>query len=141
MRADARRITFFMDNIPFIFDDTTDFPYVGLIQQEKEISESLVSMPLDYLRQNYEAFDGIVGILMASHIDVGRAYITEENEAPFLEFSRRLPAAYEAPDHLKPDSGGIFDMRYETLRRRRERTGSRFLVNRSPSVPPPADGT
>lgn len=91
MRADARRITFFMDNILFIFDDTTDFPYVGLIQQEKEISESLVSMPLDYLRQNYEAFDGIVGILMASHIDVGRAYITEENEAPFLEFSRRLP--------------------------------------------------
>jgi hypothetical protein len=35
MRADARRITFFMDNILFIFDDTTDFPYVGLIQQEK----------------------------------------------------------------------------------------------------------
>ena len=69
----------------------TDFPYVGLIQQEKEISESLVSMPLDYLRQNHEAFDDIVGILMASHIDVGRAYITEENEAPFLEFSRRLP--------------------------------------------------
>ena len=54
-----------MDNILFIFDDTTDFPYVGLIQQEKEISESLVSMPLDYLRQNYEALDGIVGILMA----------------------------------------------------------------------------
>ena len=49
------------------FDDTTDFPYVGLIQQEKEISESLVSMPLDYLRQNYEAFDDILGILMASH--------------------------------------------------------------------------
>ena len=56
-----------MDNIPFIFDDTTDFPYVGLIQQEKEISESLVSMPLDYLRQNYEAFDDIVGILSLSH--------------------------------------------------------------------------
>ena len=80
-----------MDNIPFIFDDTTDFPYVGLIQQEKEISESLVSMPLDYLRQNYEAFDDIVGILMASHIDAGRAYIAEKNEAPFPEFSRRLP--------------------------------------------------
>ncbi len=109
-----------MDNILFIFDDTTDFPYVGLIQQEKEISESLVSMPLDYLRQNYEAFDGIVGILMASHIDAGRAYITEENEVPFLEFSRRLPVTYEAPDRLKPGSGGIFDMRYETLRRWRE---------------------
>ena len=91
MRADARRITFFMDNILFIFDDTTDFPYVGLIQQEKEISESLVSMPLDYLRQNYEAFDDIVGILMASHIDAGRAYIAEKNEAPFPEFSRWLP--------------------------------------------------
>ena len=47
------------------------------------------------------------------------AYIIEENEAPFLEFSRRLPATYEAPDRLKPDSGGIFDMRCETLRRRR----------------------
>ena len=80
-----------MDNIPFIFDDTTDFPYVGLIQQEKEISESLVSMPLDYLRQNYEAFDDIVGILMASHIDAGRAYIAEKNEAPFPESSRWLP--------------------------------------------------
>ena len=120
MRADARRITFFMDNILFIFDDTTDFPYVGLIQQEKEISESLVSMPLDYLRQNYEAFDDIVGILMASHIDVGRAYITEENGAPFFEFSRWLPVTYEAPDRLKPDSSGIFDVRYETLRRWRE---------------------
>ena len=97
-----------MDNILFIFDDTTDFPYVGLIQQEKEISESLVSMPLDYLRHNYEAFDDIVGILMASHIDAGR------------EFSRWLPVTYEAPDRLKPDSGGIFDMRYETLRRWRE---------------------
>ena len=73
------------------FDDTTDFPYVGLIQREKEISESLVSMPLDYLRQNYEAFDDIVGILMASHIDAGRAYITEENGAPFFGFSRWLP--------------------------------------------------
>lgn len=93
---------------------------MGLIQQEKEISESLVSMPLDYLRQNYEAFDDIVGILMASHIDAGRAYITEENEVPFLEFSRWLPVTYEAPDCLKPDSGGIFDMRYETLRRWRE---------------------
>lgn len=102
------------------FDDMTDFPYVGLIQREKEISESLVSMPLDYLRQNYEAFDDIVGILMASHIDVGRAYITEENGAPFFEFSRWLPVTYEAPDCLKPDSGGIFDMRYETLRRWRE---------------------
>ena len=78
MRADARRITFFMDNILFIFDDTTDFPYAGLIQQEKEISESLMSMPLDYLRQNYEAFDDIVGILMASHIDVGRVYYRRE---------------------------------------------------------------
>ena len=48
------------------------------------------------------------------------AYIIEENEAPFLEFSRRLPVTCEALDHLKPDSGGIFDMRYETLRRRRE---------------------
>ena len=102
------------------FDDMTDFPYVGLIQREKEIIESLMSMPLDYLRQNYEAFDGIVGILMASHIDAGRAYITEENGALFFEFSRRLPVTYEEPDRLKPDSGGIFDMRCETLRRRRE---------------------
>ena len=109
-----------MDNVPFIFDDMTDFPYVGLIQREKEISESLVSMPLDYLRQNYEAFDDAVDVLMVSHIDVGYAHVTEENEAPFLEFSRRLPVTYEAPDRLKPDSGGIFDMRYETLRRRRE---------------------
>ena len=69
----------------------TDFPYVGLIQREKEIIESLMSMPLDYLRQNYEAFDDIVGMLMASHIDAGRAYIAEENGAPFFEFSRRLP--------------------------------------------------
>ena len=67
-----------MDNILFIFDDTTDFPYVGLIQQEKEISESLVSMPLDYLRQNYGAFDDIVGMLMAAHIDVGRVYHRRE---------------------------------------------------------------
>lgn len=73
------------------FDDMTDFPCAGLIQREKEIVGSLTSMPLDYLRQNYEAFDDIVGILMASHIDVGRAYIIEENEAPFLEFSRWLP--------------------------------------------------
>ena len=120
MCADARRITFFMDNVPFIFDDMTDFPYVGSIQYEKEIIKSPMSMPLDYLRQNYEAFDSIVGILMVSHIDVGCAYIAEKNEAPFLEFSRRLPVTYEAPDRLKPDSGGIFDMRYETLRRRRE---------------------
>ena len=98
----------------------TDFPYAGLIQREKEIVGSLTSMPLDYLRQNYEAFDDIVGILMASHIDVGRAYITEENEALFLEFSRWLPATYEALGHPKPASGGIFDMRYETLRRWRE---------------------
>ena len=109
-----------MDDVPFIFDDMTDFPYVGLIQHEKEIIESLMSMPLDYLRQNYEAFDDIVGMLMAAHIDAGGAYIIEESEAPFLEFSRRLPVTYEAPDRLKPDSGGIFDMRYETLRRRRE---------------------
>ena len=69
----------------------TDFPYAGLIQREKEIVGSLTSMPLDYLRQNYEAFDDIVGMLMASHIDAGRAYIAEENGAPFLEFSRWLP--------------------------------------------------
>ena len=98
----------------------TDFPCAGLIQREKEIIESLMSMPLDYLRQNYEAFDDNVGILMASHIDAGCAYIAEENGAPFFEFSRWLPVTYEAPDRLKPDSGGIFDMRYETLRRRRE---------------------
>ena len=98
----------------------TDFPYAGLIQREKEIIESLMSMPLDYLRQNYEAFDDIVGMLMASHIDVGCAYIAEKNEAPFPESSRWLPATYEAPDRLKSDSGGIFDMRCETLRRRRE---------------------
>ena len=67
-----------MDNVPFIFDDMTDFPYVGSIQYEKEIIESLMSMPLDYLRQNYEAFDDIVGILMASHIDVGRVYHRRE---------------------------------------------------------------
>jgi len=91
MCADVRRITFFMDDVPFIFDDMTDFPYVGSIQQEKEIIESLMSMPLDYLRQNYEAFDDNVGMLMVSHIDVGRAYIAEKNEAPFPEFSRRLP--------------------------------------------------
>ena len=60
------------------FDDMTDFPYVGLIQREKEIIESLMSMPLDYLRQNYEAFDDIVGMLMASHIDVGRVYHRRE---------------------------------------------------------------
>ena len=78
MRADARRITFFMDNVPFIFDDMTDFPYAGLIQREKEIVGSLTSMPLDYLRQNYEAFDDIVGMLMASHIDVGRVYHRRE---------------------------------------------------------------
>ena len=59
-------------------------------------------------------------MLMVSHIDVGCAYIAEKNEAPFPESSRRLPATYEALDRLKPDSGGIFDMRYETLRRRRE---------------------
>ena len=59
-------------------------------------------------------------MLMAAHIDAGGAYIIEESEAPFLEFSRRLPVTYEEPDRLKPDSGGIFDMRYETLRRRRE---------------------
>ena len=98
----------------------TDFPYVGLIQQEKEISESLVSMPLDYLRQNYEAFDDAVDVLMVSHIDVGYAHVTEENEALFLEFSRWLPATYEALGHPKPASDGIFDMRYETLRRWRE---------------------
>ena len=80
-----------MDDVPFIFDDMTDFPYVGSIRQEKEIIESLMSMPLDYLRQNYEAFDDNVGMLMVSHIDVGRAYIAEKNEAPFPEFSRRLP--------------------------------------------------
>lgn len=101
------------------FDDMTDFPYAGSIQREKEIIESLMSMPLDYLRQNYEAFDNIVGMLMVSHIDVGCAYIAEKNEAPFPESSRWLPATYEALDHLKPDSGGIFDMRYEMLRRRR----------------------
>ena len=72
-------------------DDLTDLPYIISIQQEEEIIKLLMSMPLDYLRQNYEAFDDIVGILMASHIDVGRAYITEENGAPFLEFSRWLP--------------------------------------------------
>ena len=98
----------------------TDFPYAGLIQREKEIVGSLTSMPLDYLRQNYEAFDDIVGILMASHIDVGRAYITEENGAPFFEFSRWLPATYEALGHPKPASDGIFAMRYETLRQWRE---------------------
>lgn len=69
----------------------TDFPYAGLIQREKEIVGSLTSMPLDYLRQNYEAFDDIVGMLMASHIDVGCAYIAEKNEAPFPESSRWLP--------------------------------------------------
>ena len=98
----------------------TDFPYAGLIQREKEIVGSLTSMPLDYLRQNYEAFDDAVDVLMVSHIDVGYAYITEENEALFLEFSRWLPATYEALGHPKPESGGIFDMRYETLRRWRE---------------------
>ena len=98
----------------------TDFPYVGLIQQEKEISESLVSMPLDYLRQNYEAFDDAVDVLMVSHIDVGYAHVTEENEALFLEFSRWLPATYEVLGHPKPASDGIFAMRYETLRRWRE---------------------
>lgn len=56
----------------------TDFPYAGLIQREKEIVGSLTSMPLDYLRQNYEAFDYIVGMLMASHIDVGRVYHRRE---------------------------------------------------------------
>ena len=56
----------------------TDFPYAGSIQREKEIIESLTSMPLDYLRQNYEAFDDIVGMLMASHIDVGRVYHRRE---------------------------------------------------------------
>lgn len=66
----------------------TDFPYAGLIQREKEIVGSLTSMPLDYLRQNYAAFDGIVSILMASHIDVGCAYIAEKNEVPFPESSR-----------------------------------------------------
>ena len=101
-------------------DDLTDLPYIISIQQEEEIIKLLMSMPLDYLRHNYEAFDDIVGILMASHIDAGREYITEENEVPFLEFSRWLPVTYEAPDRLKPDSGGIFDMRYETLRRWRE---------------------
>ena len=35
------------------FDDMTDFPYAGSIQHEKEIIESFMSMPLDYLRQNY----------------------------------------------------------------------------------------
>ena len=56
----------------------TDFPYAGLIQREKEIVGSLTSMPLDYLRQNYEAFDDIVGMLMASPIDVGRVYHRRE---------------------------------------------------------------
>ena len=101
-------------------DDLTDLPYIVSIRQEEEIIKLLMSMPLDYLRQNYEAFDDAVDVLMVSHIDVGYAYITEENEALFLEFSRWLPATYEALGHPKPASGGIFDMRYETLRRWRE---------------------
>ena len=101
-------------------DDLTDLPYIVSIRQEEEIIKLLMSMPLDYLRQNYEAFDDAVDVLMVSHIDVGYAHVTEENEALFLEFSRWLPATYEAPDRLKPDSSGIFDMRYETLRRWRE---------------------
>ena len=59
-------------------------------------------------------------MLMVSHIDVGRAYIAEKNEAPFPESSRWLPATYEALGHPKPASDGIFAMRYETLRRWRE---------------------
>ena len=102
------------------FGDLTDLPYIISIQQEEEIIKLLISMSLDYLRQNYEAFDDAVDVLMVSHIDVGYAYITEENEALFLEFSRWLPATYEALGHPKPESGGIFDMRYETLRRWRE---------------------
>ena len=101
-------------------DDLTNLPYIVSIRQEEEIIKLLMSMSLDYLRQNYEAFDDAVDVLMVSHIDVGYAHVTEENEAPFLEFSRRLPVTYEAPDRLKPDSGGIFDMRYETLRQWRE---------------------
>ena len=97
-----------------------DLPYMVSIQREEEIIESLMGMPLDYLRQNYEAFDDVVDVLMVSHIDTGYAYITEENEALFLEFSRWLPATYEALGHPKPDSSGIFGMRYETLRRWRE---------------------
>ena len=101
-------------------DDLTDLPYIISIQQEEEIIKLLMSMPLDYLQQNYEAFDDAVDVLMVSHIDVGYAHVTEENEALFLEFSRWLPATYEALGHPKPASGGIFDMRYETLRRWRE---------------------
>ena len=68
--ADVRRITFFMDDVPFIFGDMTDFPYVGSIRHEKEIIESLMSMPLDYLRQNYEAFDD-------NDYEIGRASCRE----------------------------------------------------------------
>ena len=101
-------------------DDLTDLPYIVSIRQEEEIIKLLMSMPLDYLRQNYEAFDDAVDVLMVSHIDVGYAHVTEENEALFLEFSRWLPATYEVLDHPKPASDGIFAMRYETLRRWRE---------------------
>ena len=34
-------------------DDLTDLPYIISIQQEEEIIKLLMSMPLDYLRQNY----------------------------------------------------------------------------------------
>ena len=101
-------------------DDLTDLPYIISIQQEEEIIKLLMSMPLDYLRQNYEAFDDAVDVLMVSHIDVGYAHVTEENEALFLEFSRWLPATYEALGHPKPASDGIFARRYETLRQWRE---------------------
>ena len=40
-------------------DDMADLPYMVSIQREEEIIESLMGMPLDYLRQNYEAFDDV----------------------------------------------------------------------------------
>lgn len=101
-------------------DDLTNLPYIVSIRQEEEIIKLLMSMPLDYLRQNYEAFDDAVDVLMVSHIDVGYAHVTEENEALFLEFSRWLPATYEELGHPKPASDGIFAMHYETLRQWRE---------------------
>ena len=33
-------------------DDLTDLPYIVSIRQEEEIIKLLMSMPLDYLRQN-----------------------------------------------------------------------------------------
>lgn len=68
-------------------EDSDKYPTAMGADREIEVMHALMSMPTDYLRDNFEKFDLLITCLGMSHIDGGIYDIRRSNEKEFFKFA------------------------------------------------------